>query len=434
MSGNRVLITMLCSLNVLACSDGNATGLFGQSGADGASTTTSSASGGSGATGSGATGSGTSGNGNGGSGGAGSGENATASVTSSSSGAGGMASTTYGYLPTTVDMGDASASYTAWKSEFVEDCGNGSYRVRWDYPAQTVSEGIGYGMLLAAYHDDKAVFDGLWSYYQMNTDPQGLMHWKVWGCDNNVAEENAASDADLDAALALLVVGCKWGGNYQQDGETLIAAIKSHEIETGCASPAPDVVLRPGDAWGGCDQTNPSYFSPAYYRVFAEVTGDSFWDTLADASYTTLLLNAHPSTGLVSDWCSASGAVVGNDNYFYDAARTPWRFAVDYHWWGTADAQSWLSTVTNWVNNGGGGIANIGDGYNRNGYQWSYNHNSTFVGGFATGAMAVSQSDVNDFASHLAGINDSGYFNLTLRALYLTTLAGAFNKPTCYSP
>ena len=53
----------------------------------------------------------------------------------------------FGSMPTSASSRDASLAYKTFKESHVEACGDGLYRVRWDEPTQTVSEGIGYGML-----------------------------------------------------------------------------------------------------------------------------------------------------------------------------------------------------------------------------------------------------------------------------------------------
>ena len=47
-------------------------------------------------------------------------------------------------------------------------------------------------------------------------------------------------------------------------------------------------VLKPGGNFGGANQTNPSYFAPSYYRVFAKVTPGHNWMAVVDSSYTIL--------------------------------------------------------------------------------------------------------------------------------------------------
>ena len=60
-----------------------------------------------------------------------------------------------------------------------------------------------------------------------------------------------------------------------------------------------------GNQYRSANPTNPSYFAPAYYRVFAGIdTGDN-WAGVVTASYTALKANAATfGGGLVSAWCS----------------------------------------------------------------------------------------------------------------------------------
>jgi endo-1,4-beta-D-glucanase Y len=335
----------------------------------------------------------------------------------------------YGYSPSTVTVADAQRAYQTWQDRYLtEACGNQRVQTYAYESAETFSEGIGYGMLLTVAHDDQATFDGLWSFYQANLDPNGLMHWKIGNC-NDVWGENAATDGDLDAAMALIQASCKWGGSYGQDATDLINKIKQHETSTASGLN----ILHPGDVWGGAGCMNPSYFAPGYYRAFANhVPADAaFWNKLADDSYTILERAANATTGLVPDWTDINGTPGGSgDNcsgggdYYYDAARTPWRIATDYVWWGTPAAKTWLDRLTDWVDLQG--IAQIGDGYTLTGSQTSGNHNSTFVGAFATAAMAHSQDRANRFATDFAAITDDAYFQETLRALYFSLLVGLF--------
>ncbi len=345
----------------------------------------------------------------------------------------------YGLMPSNANSQDAQNAYNTWKSNFVESCGNGNYRVRWDQSAQTVSEGIGYGMLLAAYAGDKTIFDGFWKYYQSFTNQHGVMHWKINGC-SGVVGQNGATDAELDAAMGLIVADAQWGSsgsiNYEQDAKSLIGIIKQHEVENG------SYVLKAGDMFGGSDITNPSYYSPAYYRVYGEYTNDqSFWNNVAAKSYTVINnnLNAHNAVGgLVSDWTKANGSYVdvnwyyeGGKRYHYDAARTPWRIATDYAWFGVAEAASYSKKSSDFVRVNLGGTQNVKDGYLQNGSQYGQYHNSTFVGPFATAAIGgQNQNHLNASYADLVGINDANsYYNQTLKALTLFLLTGNFYNP-----
>ncbi|AXB55924.1 glycosyl hydrolase family 8 [Flavobacterium fluviale] len=346
----------------------------------------------------------------------------------------------HGLMASTKNSLDAQNNYDLWKTNFVETCSNGRYRVKFDPSSQTVSEGIGYGMLLSAYKADKDLFDGLWLYYKDNVNGNKVMNWKINGCSETIGQ-NGATDAELDAAFALIVADYQWGStgniNYKTDATALISAIKNYEVE------ANTYVLKPGDQFGGSQITNPSYFSPAYYRAFGVFTNDiTFWNQVAAKSYTVINNNLTVNNavgGLVSDWCEASGAYSsqaggynnGGKSYTYDAARTPWRIAVDYLWYGNADAKTYAKKSSDFVRVNLGGSANIKDGYNQNGTvngQW---HNATFVGAFACAAMAgENQAHLDASYTDLKNLNEpNSYFNHTLKTLYSFLLTGNFYLP-----
>jgi hypothetical protein len=226
-------------------------------------------------------------------------------------------------------------------------------------------------------------------------------------------------------------------GEYRNDAETLIAAIKTHEVE------ANTFVLKPGDSFGGSLITNPSYFAPAYYRAFGSFTNDtSFWNLVAAKAYTVINNNLNKNNavyGLVSDWCMASGDYSTQANsyanqgkaYTYDAARTPWRIAIDYLWYGTADAKIYAKKASDFVRVSLGGTANIKDGYNQDGSLKGQWHNATFVGAFACAAMAGdNQAHLDASYIDLKNLNEpNSYFNHTLKTLYLLALTGNFYLP-----
>jgi endo-1,4-beta-D-glucanase Y len=347
----------------------------------------------------------------------------------------------YGLKPQNAKAADAQKAYNTWKANFLTPCSNGRYRVKFDNPSQTVSEGIAYGMLLTAYAGDQAVFDGLWKYYQSHANNNGFMNWRIEGCDN-ASGFNGATDAELDATMALIIAHYQWGSNgsihYQNVAKNYIALIKQHEIEAGT------FVLKPGDAFGGSAITNPSYFAPGYYRAFGQFANDeSFWNQVAAKSYEIINKNLsvnNAAGGLVSDWCAASGShsgqaggyFSGGSRYHYDAARTPWRIATDYIWFGTAEAAAYCKKASDFVRVQLGGSANIKDGYYQNGSAYGQYHNSTFVGAFATAAIAGQQQAHLDASyADLVNINDDfSYFNHSLKTLYLFQLTGNFYLPT----
>lgn len=350
----------------------------------------------------------------------------------------------FGSKPTNVQSNDLEQAYLDWKNRFADaSCSDGRARVKFDDPNFSVSEGIAYGMLLSAYANDKELFDGLWKYYKSHRNPNGVMHWKINGCDT-VDGQNGATDAELDAAIALIIAGNRFDNsgtiNYHEDAKELIAVMKQHEVE------ANTYVLKPGDAWGGSNNTNPSYFAPGYYKVYGEFTNDQqFWNNVIVKTYE--VLNANLSTnnavgGLVSDWCKADGtysdivpwAHNAGKSYYYDAARTPWRIATDYLWFGENNAKDYLSKCQNFVT-GVGGINKITAGYNQDGTQIPGNSGTpykdvVFTGAFSSALMiSTNQNMVDEAYTALKSQTSNAYFANTLRVLYMYTMSGNLYNP-----
>ncbi|NMH86723.1 glycosyl hydrolase family 8 [Flavivirga algicola] len=345
----------------------------------------------------------------------------------------------YGIQPTNIQANDLYDVYVAWRNAFATPCTNGRYRIKFDTPTETVSEGVAYGMLLSAYANDKQLFDGLWLYYQDFSNANGLMNWKIDGC-SSVIGQNGATDAELDAAIALMVAEKRWGNagaiNYQNDAKALIAAIKNHEVEANTN------VLKPGDAWGGSVNTNPSYFTTGYFRVLGEYTNDvTFWNAVANKCYNIIDANLSKQSAvynLVSDWCEADGdystivswAYNEGKSYYYDAARTPWRIAIDYVWHGHSKALEYSVLCNNFVTDKGG-FDQIYPGYNQTGVAINTTYKDpTFTGAYATAGMSSStQSFVNNGYAELKNQSTSAYFGATLRAIYMFALSGNMYNP-----
>lgn len=360
-------------------------------------------------------------------------------------------------FPSTATAADARAAYDAWKAVHLEDCSGGVWRVPWENARldSTVSEGVGYGMLLTVIYDDRTAFDGLLAYGKLMRQENQLMNWLRYGCDAhwdtkyNAYPDQSASDADLDVAMALLMAECKWNDSkYGDEATVVINAIKQHMFMDFEGLH----VLQPGDS-GWFDQMNNgcvnySYMAPAYYRAFADhVSGDAeFWNKAAEDTYQLLARASNGTTGLVRNWGSSDGNGATADchnaynragSYGDDAARTPWRVATDFLWYGTPAAKAWNDKVSQWVSSQG--IENIVQWYHLDGAPdteagtWD-DHTAINIGPFAVGAMTLDQSTVDDFTSELlaipatAGSHDAEYFPRMLKALSLATLTGLFTQ------
>lgn len=329
---------------------------------------------------------------------------------------------------------DALETYNHWKSKYLKhDCSNQDwYRVEFSTPGETVSEGIGYGMILTAYHGDREEFDGLWAFAKSKWNDRGLMSWRVT-CDTVVGAGDA-SDGDLDMALGLLIAWNQWGDAYQQDAIDLIYKMKAQNYQW---CPNTGRWLQKNGNWGGCDNSHTSYWMPGYYKVFKEFTGDPFWDEVYEDTYEVFFLNRHPVTGFNSNQATEDGGVGRDENYVdYNGARTPWRLVTDYLWYGSNDAKDMLDRLVGWGYDQG--PSNLVDGYYVDGTIRSTGNwkcSTPFTGAWASGAMAVSQPVLDDFVAHdkQCGVYDN-YYSTSLGALYRLVMTGNFWKPSLDGP
>jgi len=336
-------------------------------------------------------------------------------------------------------------AYQRWKATFVTN-DQGNLRVkRPEANNDTVSEGIAYGMLIAAFMNDQSLFDGLWAYWKAHPASGLLMTWQIPG------GSGSATDADEDAAFALIQASKQWGGSYLNDAKSLLAQIASNEIEKTTN------VVKPGNQFGGSDLTNPSYFAPAYYRVFATVdtANASVWNGAVTSSYT--FLNAIEGTnGLVPAWCQNScstrggGSYADADKYQYDSHRTPWRMALDVCWNNSADAKTYVNKVVSFFvsQSDAQGLGALADLYDGSGTvcascsQKARANSMSIIGTAAVGAMASGNTAHRAFldrayqflldASYTADptFKTGGYtyYNATVGLLTALTLTGNFNS------
>jgi endo-1,4-beta-D-glucanase Y len=333
----------------------------------------------------------------------------------------------YGFVTSSISLATVQADYEIWKSRFLVACGTNELAVIQDNTTQAVvSEGIAYGMLIAVAMGDQPTFNGLFNYYWHRRDFFGLMNWKYSGCGTTPTADGSgsATDADLDAFMALLQAEKRWpGNNYTtQFANPLIGAILAKETTT-CNG---RFVLLAGDGWGqsGCTATtNPSYYTPAYFHILAikDPGSAAMWNQYAADSYALLSTNAASApNGLFTDWSNGSGVpIAGNSSiqYGYDACRTPWRIAMDYAWTGDPQAKAALAKVATYVSSVGGPM------------EVSYYGNSAFVGAFALSGLALDQATYDTWIkSWLDRTLDSAYFPSTLRMLYLLVAIGAFDS------
>jgi endo-1,4-beta-D-glucanase Y len=350
-----------------------------------------------------------------------------------SAGGGASGGATFGIRPAGAQIQHARDAYAAFRDDFFVDCGGGKTRVASAVGSEeTFSEGMGYGMLMVAYLEPDATGPALLrqmlDFVSSKLDDQGLMHWKV-GCDA-VWGENAATDGDLDYALALIQAEKRWPGNgFGSAARVFLDAILASETD--------DCGLKPGDVWGGCNaEANPSYAALGYLDVFRCFTQNAAWESVRANTMQRQLAYWSAHYALPPDWVlvdtgSESGRF-SRGNYGYDATRVPWRLGVDYVWHGKADTQAQLQKLIGRIVQVNPNPAAIGDGYDyQTGSQISNNHNGAFVAPFTVGAMVdgAHQAWLDAAYTELVSLGRHNYYSDALRVLALMALTGAFEKP-----
>ncbi len=391
--------------------------------------------------------------------------------------------------PTAYDNKDVMAAYAKWKTDLVTSTGAGGFQrvQRTDSDGlgspsgatprySTVSEGIGYGMIIAVYMGDQTLFDNLWKYEQLHLDSNGLMNWSIDATGNTTSVngmtigQGAATDADEDMAWALVMADKQWGGSgslsktYAAFALQQIQNIWNHEIYQS-------KLAGPGDGWGPTDlfgDINISYFAPSYYRVFKQLDGSHAWEAVNQTVFDTIFgqmddgsgalssANKNAANGLVPAWCTSNGgsSSAGPFNYQYDSCRTPFRIGIDWCLNGTsaasamtpinpARAKKYVGLTSSFFS--GVGAANIVDGYNLDGtvasgaHPVSQGQSAAFIGPAAVGAMssATYQSFVDASYKLLKGNNllvGGAYYEESWTVMSLLMMTGNFLDYTQLTP
>jgi endo-1,4-beta-D-glucanase Y len=243
-------------------------------------------------------------------------------------------------------------------------------------------------------------------------------------------DSDADSDGDVDVASGLVVANWQWPGEgYDEKARAVLSNLRRMILDCGGTS-----ALYPGCAygrpWGGCNETDISYYSPGFFRHFADLTGDDGWAKLADDTHTVRDNAAHPTTGLVPDWQSVSETAGSGDRkayYSFDALRTPYKHALDYLWHGNEQARAWCEKISTWAY--GVGVEELVDGYQLDGTVEGENHNLATVGSLAVCAMANTQEVLDAFVEDSAMLEDDYWYSGYLGTIYLLALSGNMWTP-----
>ena len=356
-------------------------------------------------------------------------------------------------------------AYQRWKDRYLvfadtDDLGLPLYRVTHGKPGtalhdETVSEGQGYGMIIAAHlagHDPDAqtIFDGLWRFARRHPSrvDDRLMDWRVPG-----GVPNSAFDGDCDMAYALLLADAQWpagGFSYAAEATRTLVGILASTI--GPTSRLPllgDWVLADDDGTYTELTVRSSDFIPGHFRAFGRFTGDDVWTEVADACRDTIgsLQASHsPQTGLLPDFIVPQSRqdptprpatphfLEGpHDGHFeYNACRDPWRLATDALLNANPDSLIQARRMSHWIEaKTGGDPAKIRAGYRLNGDQVANYFSTAFAAPFAVAAMLDpgQQAWLNAVFDAVRSEVDS-YYEDSIALLCLLVMTGNFWDPT----
>ena len=234
------------------------------------------------------------------------------------------------------------------------------------------TEGLSYGMMIAAQMNRKAEFDALWNWsktYLYHDSPEhpscGFFSWQA-KTNGAALSEFVAPDGESYYVMALYFAANRWGNgggiyNYKEQADELLANMRHRAMIRGPVfmlrrntnatltvtagalfnEEHKMVLFSPSSERG--QFTDPSYHLPAFYELWARwgPAGDrDFWMAAAAASRDLFPRAANPATGLAPDYANFDGTPVTNSwnrgaaNFRFDAFRTAGNWSVDWSWWG----------------------------------------------------------------------------------------------------
>ena len=193
---------------------------------------------------------------------------------------------------------------------------------------QSFSEGQSYAMVFALIANDPNTFDLLWRWSIVNlanNDIDSRLPAWTWGKAEDgtwkVLDENAASDADLWYAYALLEAGRLWGrGDYIADANKILTLVERNSIAN---LPGLGKMLLPGPfgftlsptQW----QLNPSYLPISLLRRLALNNHKGPWSEIA-ANTGRMIANSSPK-GFTPDWINYQTQSAYTGEFIIDSAK-----------------------------------------------------------------------------------------------------------------
>ncbi len=209
------------------------------------------------------------------------------------------------------------------------------------------TEGMSYGMMMAAQMDRKDIFDRLWLFsktymYQSTGRFQGYFAWSVT-TDGKKNSEGPAPDGEEYYAMALFFASERWGDkeapfDYGRQARDILKHTlhQAEYAEEGSPMWEPHnyyIKFVPDAAF-----SDPSYHLPHFYELFslkAEEEDRDFWKKSAEASRNYIKLSCHPVTGMAPEYAEYDGTPkqLHHEGQFYsDAYRVAMNIGLEAAW------------------------------------------------------------------------------------------------------
>lgn len=341
-------------------------------------------------------------------------------------------------------------SYSEWKKRYLKPSVllPGDYKVAFNPSGTTVSEAMGYGMLITVIMADadsqaRQIFDGLNRFrkrYPSSINPD-FMAWKIPPAEKRPGTDSA-TDGDMDMAMALLMAHRKWGEEkYLSEAKTLIHALGESLVRG-------DGSLRLGD-WDTDDSKKEmirtSDLMPMNFRAFYEATGDERWKKVEERSYSILQELQHhyaSGTGLVPDfavyknggWQPAKPKALEGPHdgeYSYNACRVPWRIGWAALKLGDKRADAILKPLMAWMKNSVGNAEDFKAGYTLDGKMLRVADfdSPAFISPTGVAALALGDKTWSDAVISYGLTAREGYYEDSVNLLSLLVMMDKAKRP-----
>lgn len=211
------------------------------------------------------------------------------------------------------------------------------------------SEGMSYGMFIAAELGLEPLFQALWEFSKKflknkRGDFAPYFAWQVGIRQSPTRfykkDPEAAPDGEEYFAASLLIAAQRFKRpEYRREASSLLRQMAHRKpSEKLLAMFHPENFLVRFSPVKGNEFTDPSYHTLAFYRLFAQETNDPFWESAYCKSLAFLMRAGHPETGLFPDYAEFDSAPKltefspTSECFSGDAWRVAMNLAMDFNW------------------------------------------------------------------------------------------------------